>query len=74
MVGAADGEARQGELTRMLPGAGLKCVGGSGWTRGHNRNVAAAACGNVTLIAYVDADDQMAPVRLERMVALALMC
>ena len=63
-------EARQGELTRMLPGAGLKCVGGSGWTRGHNRNVAAAACGNVSLIAYVDADDQMAPVRLERMVAL----
>lgn len=63
-------EVRQGELTKMLPGAGLKCVGGSGWTRGHNRNVAADACGNVTLIAYVDADDQMAPVRLERMVAL----
>ena len=59
----SDCEARQQELSRLHAGAELKCVGGSGWTRGHNRNVAAAACGNVTIIAYIDADDQMHPRR-----------
>ena len=62
--------AKQAELRGIFAGAELHCIGGAGWTRGKNRNLAAAACGNVSIIAYIDADDQMHPRRLERMVDL----
>jgi len=39
--------AKQAELSLLHTGALLHCIGGSGWTRGKNRNLAATACGNV---------------------------
>ena len=39
--------AKQAELSVLHAGALLHCIGGSGWTRGKNRNLAATACGNV---------------------------
>ena len=45
--------AKQAELSAIQPGATLHCVAGSGWTRGKNRNLAAAACGNVSLVAHL---------------------
>ena len=97
--------AKQAELSVIYTGALLHCIGGAGWTRGKNRNLAAMACGNVSLaahlltylltsaltystyslttahdgsrvptqvsiIAYIDADDQMSSRRLEIMVLL----
>ena len=45
--------AKQAELSAIQPGATLHCIAGSGWTRGKNRNLAAAACGNVSLVAHL---------------------
>ena len=45
--------AKQAELSAIQPGATLHCIAGSGWTRGKNRNHAAAACGNVSLVAHL---------------------
>ena len=45
--------AKQAELSVIHPGALLHCTSGSGWTRGKNRNLAAAACGNVSLAAHL---------------------
>ena len=45
--------AKQAELNMIHPGALLHCTSGSGWTRGKNRNLAAAACGNVSLAAHL---------------------
>ena len=43
--------AKQAELSVIYTGALLHCIGGAGWTRGKNRNLAAMACGNVSLAA-----------------------
>ena len=48
----------------------LVCSTASGFTRGKNRNLAAQACGNLEWIAFVDADDEMHPHRIERMLRL----
>ena len=45
--------AKQAELSAIQPGATLHCIAGSGWTRGKNRNLAAEACGNVSLVAHL---------------------
>ena len=45
--------AKQAELNVIHLGALLHCTSGSGWTRGKNRNLAAAACGNVSLAAHL---------------------
>jgi hypothetical protein len=48
----------------------LICNFGSGFTRGQNRNLGAAGCQGSEWIAFVDADDEMMPHRIERMMAL----
>jgi len=49
----------------------LVCSMKSGWTRGFNRNLGARSCAtNTTHVAFMDADDEMLPPCLERMVAL----
>ena len=45
--------AKQAELSLLHTGALLHCIGGSGWTRGKNRNLAATACGNVQPAAHL---------------------
>ena len=47
----------------------LICNSQRGFTRGHNRNLGARACRS-NWLAYLDADDEMQPDRVERMLGL----
>jgi len=62
---------RQEQIRRWHPGAILSCVASANMP-GANRNRAVEACGRLgmTHVAFVDADDEMYPVRLERMLGL----
>ena len=64
----------QAELSMMLPIATLVCWNNSVryWTRGANRNLASRECAGrqSTHVAFIDADDEMQPLRLLRMLAL----
>ena len=46
------------------------CNERTGFTRGQNRNLGAAACRGSEWVAFIDADDEMRPTRIQRMVGL----
>ena len=66
--------ARQTELRTWHANATLVCAKAKGGDRTHarlNRNAAGRSC-NTTWIAFVDADDEMQPERVERMLGHVL--
>ena len=61
------------EWTRSTPQLGeakLVCNTRGGYTRGENRNLGATACNGIEWIAFIDADDEMIPHRISRMLEL----